>query len=201
MKDFIIKRIHSLLGIFPIGAFLVQHFFSNSYALISPEAFNEHSAFLVSLPLVVLIELGVIYLPILAHIIFGFIIIYKGRNNVTHYGYFRNWMYFAQRVTGILATIFVVTHTYTTRISHFIHGETFTFNDMATTLQDPFWFWFYAVGMVSVTFHFCNGIWSFLITWGITVSQKAQRAVSALTMAAFVLMTVWGFVFMNAFLS
>lgn len=33
-------KLHSLSGIVPIGAFLIEHFFENSYALVSPEKFN-----------------------------------------------------------------------------------------------------------------------------------------------------------------
>ncbi|MBI1909993.1 MAG: succinate dehydrogenase [Deltaproteobacteria bacterium] len=199
MSDFVVKRIHSLLGIFPIGAFLLQHFFSNSYVFISAQAYNEHSEFLTSLPMVELIELSTIYLPIFLHIVLGLAIVYRGRNNVTSYNYFRNWMFFLQRATGVIAVVFIATHSYTTRIATWLAHEEMTFQKMSDTLHQPFWFWFYAIGITSVTFHFCNGVWSFLVTWGITVGPKAQKVSSAVSMFGFVLMTALGFAILLRF--
>ncbi len=191
-SSLITKRLMSFLGIMPIGIFLLQHLFGNSYIFVSEEAFNEHSEFLTSLPMVYLIELGTIYVPILLHAALGVAIIYKGKNNFTHYPHFRNWMFFFQRLSGFLALIFIATHSYTTRISSVLAGKEFHAKDMMDRLHEPFWFWFYLVGVVMATFHFSNGLWSFLITWGITVGKKAQQMTSALTMGLFVLMSVWG---------
>ena len=198
-SSFWIKRIQSLSGIFPIGVFLLQHLFGNSYAFISAEKFNEHSEFLTSLPMVYLIELGGIYFPILLHASLGLVIIYRGENNFTNYNYFRNWMFFFQRLTGVLALVFIATHSYTTRISSVLAGKEFEFADMAAPLAPPAWFWFYFVGVLAVVFHFCNGLWSFLVTWGITIGPKVQRVSSAATMTLFVFMGIWGISILLAF--
>lgn len=183
---FLLKRLFSLAGIFPIGAFLLQHLFGNAFVFVSPEAYNEHSEFLTSLPLVVLIEIGFIYMPILFHAAVGLVIMYRGESNFIDYGYSRNWLYFAQRITGMLALVFIATHSFTTRISSFLLGEQFHFADMQQILQNPYWFWFYVVGVLAVTFHFSNGLWSFLVTWGITVGPKAQRFTAACSWVLFV---------------
>lgn len=190
-SSFLLKRLMSITGLLPVGGFLVQHFFSNSYIFISDHAYNEHAEFLTSLPMVVIIELLLIYFPILLHAGLGLAIIYRGENNFTHYGQFRNWMYFLQRLTGVVALVFIATHSYTTRIHSYLHNYEMTADLMRRTLQQPFWFWFYFVGILSAVFHFCNGIWSFLITWGITIGKQAQKVSSALTMGLFVLMSVW----------
>lgn len=190
-RSFYLKRLMSITGMLPVGGFLLQHLFSNSYIFISVKAFNEHSEFLTSLPMVVLLELGMIYFPILLHAVLGIAIIYKGENNFVSYGKFRNWLFFFQRLTGLLALVFIATHSYTTRISSFLAGKEITAAVMSTTLKQPFWFWFYLVGVLSVCFHFSNGLWSFLVTWGITVGKKAQQMSSALTMGVFVVMSLW----------
>lgn len=191
MSSLLLKRVHSLLGIFPVGAFLLQHFYSNSYAFISPEAYNEHSAFLVSLPLVYFLEIGFIYLPILFHAVFGLLIVYKGQNNVASYSTGRNWAYFFQRVTGVVALIFVLVHVSTTRLSTIFFGHEITFQTMQDKLGNPLWFWFYMIGVLSVVYHFANGVWNFLVTWGITVSDKSQKAMAAVMMVCFVVMAAW----------
>ncbi len=183
----------------PVGGFLLQHFFSNSYIFISDQAYDEHTKFLTGLPMVVLLELSLIYLPILLHAALGVAIIYRGEQNFASYGRFRNWMYFFQRLTGLIAFAFIATHTYTTRIQGLFFGKEINAEHMTQVLKDPFWFWFYAVGMVTVVFHFSNGLWSFLITWGITVGKKAQQMVGALSMGLFVVMTVWGFMVLLKF--
>jgi succinate dehydrogenase / fumarate reductase cytochrome b subunit len=190
-SSFYLKRLMSITGMLPVGGFLVQHLFSNSYIFNSIEAFNEHSRFLTSLPLVILLEGGLIYAPIALHAALGIAVIYKGQNNFTSYGQYRNWMFFLQRLTGFLALVFIATHSYTTRIQAVIRGTEVTAQHMSQILSDPFWFWFYMVGVVSVAFHFANGLWSFLVTWGITVGPKTQRMTSALTMGMFVVVSLW----------
>lgn len=190
-QSFYLKRLMSITGMLPVGGFLLQHLFSNSYIFKSDQAFNEHSMFLTSLPMVYLLEVGLIYLPILLHAALGLAIIYKGQNNFTSYGKFRNWMFFFQRLTGFVALAFIATHSYSTRIQSVIHGTEYTAALMRQTLTQPFWFWFYVVGVLSVVFHFANGLWSFLVTWGITVGRKTQQMTSALTMGLFVVMSIW----------
>jgi succinate dehydrogenase / fumarate reductase cytochrome b subunit len=190
-SSFYVKRLMSITGMLPVGGFLLQHLFSNSFIFNSVAAFNEHSKFLTSLPMVYLLEGGLIYAPIALHAVLGVAIIYKGQNNFTSYSRYRNWMFFFQRLTGFFALVFIATHSYMTRIKSVIHGYEMTAQMMSQILAQPFWFWFYMVGVVSVVFHFSNGLWSFLVTWGITVGQKTQRISGALTMGVFVVMALW----------
>ena len=191
-SSFLLKRLMSITGMLPVGGFLLQHFFSNSYILVSTQAFDEHSKFLTSLPMVVLLELGMIYFPIALHAALGLVIIYRGENNFTDYGWFRNWMFFFQRLSGFLALVFIATHSYTTRIKSFLAGIDMTAAHMSAILKQPFWLWFYFAGVVMVMFHFSNGLWSFLVTWGITIGKRAQKVSAALTMGLFVVMALWG---------
>lgn len=190
--SFLLKRLMSITGLVPVGGFLVQHFFSNTYAFLSPDAYNAHTRFLTSLPLVVLIEASLIYFPILLHAVFGIAVIYRGQNNFTQYSTFRNGMFFLQRLTGLAALVFIAVHSYTTRIKTGLAGQEITFAAMSEILKRPVWFWFYLVGVISSVFHFTNGIWNFLVTWGITIGPKAQRVSAALSMTLFVLMSALG---------
>ena len=40
-RSFWARRLHSLSGVIPIGAFLVEHFFTNSFSRQGPEAYNR----------------------------------------------------------------------------------------------------------------------------------------------------------------
>ena len=54
-------------------------------------------------------------------------------------------------------------------------------------------FAFYLVGIISAIFHFANGLWSFLVSWGITVSPRSQVISTYVTIVIFVALSIcWG---------
>src|SRR3954468_7030950 len=70
--SFLLRRLHSLSGIVPVGAFLVEHFVSNAFATNGPHAYAEQVKFLTGLPFAVVLEWVGIYIPLLYHAIYGF---------------------------------------------------------------------------------------------------------------------------------
>jgi succinate dehydrogenase / fumarate reductase, cytochrome b subunit len=66
-NSFLLRRLHSLSGIVPIGAFLLEHFISNFEAFHGPEAYGKQVAFLNNLPFVLAMEICFIWIPILFH--------------------------------------------------------------------------------------------------------------------------------------
>ena len=90
---FVLKRLHSLTGVVPIGLFLLEHFFTNSRALQGEGAFNQAAKELAQIPYVALVEALGIWLPILFHAVLGVIIATTGQVNVGRHGYARNWQY------------------------------------------------------------------------------------------------------------
>ncbi|WP_249870940.1 succinate dehydrogenase cytochrome b558 subunit [Oceanobacillus saliphilus] len=174
-REFFYRRLHSFLGVVPIGIFLVQHLIVNHFAVYGEESFNQAAGFMGGLPFVLLLEIFVIYLPILFHAILGVYIVFTARNNVSRYGFFRNWMFKIQRITGIITLIFIVWHVFETRVQIGLGNAEANYSLMEGILTNPFMFWFYVIGVISTVFHFANGLWSFLVTWGITQSPKSQR--------------------------
>ena len=76
--SFVLRRLHSLTGIMPVGAFLFEHILiSNSTAISGPDAYERQVSFLANLPLVFFLELFGIWLPILFHALYGFYIWYR----------------------------------------------------------------------------------------------------------------------------
>ena len=55
--SFWLRRLHSLSGIVPIGAFLIEHFISNAFATRGPAAYTKQVELLSSFPFVVGLEL------------------------------------------------------------------------------------------------------------------------------------------------
>ena len=70
---------------------------------------------------------------------------------------------------------------------------------MADILSNPWMMAFYIVGVVSAIFHFANGLWTFCISWGITVSAKSQRINTYVTMAIFLILSYVGVTALLAF--
>jgi len=172
---FFLRRLHSLTGVFPIGAFLLEHMFSNSFIVLGPKAYNNQIAFLQNLPYVLVLEVVFIYLPILYHALYGFYVMFTGKNNLGWYPYKENWLYAMQRWTGMISLIYIGYHAYHTRGVNLLYGAEVSYERMAQIMHDPKMFWFYIVGLAAVMFHFANGMWGFLISWGITTGPQARR--------------------------
>jgi succinate dehydrogenase / fumarate reductase, cytochrome b subunit len=199
MLPFYLRRLHSLTGVLPIGAFLVEHFFTNSFAMFGPEVYNSKVEFFMGLPYILLIEIGLIWTPILFHALYGMYIICTGQVNVGRYGYFRNWMYLLQRISGVVAFAFIIYHVYATRISSLLTGNHVSFESVQQSLQNPLILVFYILGVVSASYHLGNGMFGFLITWGIAIGDKAQRAVSVACVLLSTMMVVFGLAALSYF--
>ncbi len=172
---FWLRRLHSLAGIFPIGFFLLEHMFTNSFILFGAEAYNRQIKFLQSLPLVVFLEITFIGIPILYHALYGIYVWTTGKNNLAWYPYPKNILYTFQRWTGLVTFVYIGYHVYHTRIAHALYGTEVSFARMQELMATPWIFWFYIAGLAAVMFHFANGIWGFLVSWGFTVSQRSQK--------------------------
>lgn len=191
-REFLMRRLHSLLGVIPIGLFLTQHLFINHFATQGVEAFNQASHFMANLPFVIFLEIFVIYLPLMYHAFYGLYIAFTAKNNPGHYSYARNILFVAQRYTGVFLVVFIAWHVFETRFQVAIGADEADFSMMENILTNPFMFAFYVLGVVSATFHFANGLWSFFVTWGITVSEKAQRYSTYFTLLVFIVLTIIG---------
>ncbi len=190
-REFFNRRLHSLLGVIPVGLFLTQHLVVNHFATKGEEAFNNAAHFMESLPFRIFLEVFIIFLPILYHAIYGLYIAFTAKSNVSNFNTFRNWMFVLQRVTGVITFIFVIWHVWETRIAAAFGAEV-NFQMMEDILANPFMLWFYIICVVSAIFHFANGLWSFCVTWGITVTPRSQQISTYVTMAFFVVLSIVG---------
>lgn len=190
-REFLNRRLHSLLGVIPVGLFLVQHLVVNQFATRGAESFNRAAQFMEHLPFRYLLEAVVIFLPLLYHAVYGLYIAFTAKNNVSNYGFFRNWMFLLQRITGVITLIFVAWHVWETRIAAAL-GQEVNYDMMEAILSNPFMLVFYIVGVVSTIFHFANGLWSFFVSWGITVTPRSQLILTYVTLAIFVALSYVG---------
>ena len=193
--SFVLRRLHSLTGIIPVGAFLFEHILiSNASALGGPAAYERQVRFLGNLPLVFFLELFGIWLPIAYHALYGFYIWYRGESNTAAYPWTGNWMYTLQRWSGGIAFIYIVWHTYTMRFSGIdLHDDpAASFGKVAHEVHVPFLLVFFIVGLIAASWHFAYGIWLFCAKWGIVSGDRAQKRLLRLCMAFFGLMAIVG---------
>jgi len=171
--SYILDKLQSLSGVIPIGAFLAEHFWSNSYALVSVGKYNQVSEELQQIPWRIIVETCVLFIPILFHGLYGIYIWWKGKSNALGHPWMANWLYVLQRWTGIIAFIFIGWHLYTERFLG--HGVT-SYADVQHNMMNPWYVAFYIVGVTASSFHLGNGLWNFACKWGLAATVKAQQA-------------------------
>ncbi len=196
--QFLIYRLFSLAGLVPVGAFLAVHLLTNASVLAGPAAFQSRVDMIHSLgPLLVPVEFAFIFLPLLFHAVIGFLIIANGLPNVGSYPYVGNVRYTLQRVTGMIAFVFIIWHVLQLHwLGSPVGGGQFDPHHASSTAAAalrPLWVSaLYAVGVLSAVFHFANGLWTLGITWGIWTSPAAMRRANAVSVVVGVLLAVAG---------
>ena len=202
--SFLLRRLHSLTGVAPIGVFLIVHLITNSsivWGLINQgkhegvhagaATFQHEVNFIHSLPFLILIEVFGLWLPIAFHSILGIYYATKGKGNTAAYSYQGNWRYGLQRISGYIGVLFIFYHVATLRWgwTFLVPGGTkwsaeYAASTMAACLQGGtdgltaggiVVSIFYMLGVSLLVFHFANGLWTAAITWGITITARAQR--------------------------
>jgi succinate dehydrogenase / fumarate reductase cytochrome b subunit len=199
--SFLLRRLHSLTGIVPVGLFLIEHFVSNAFATKGPGAYSKQVEFLSSFPFVFGLELFGIWLPILYHSLYGFYIWYRGESNIADYPWAGNWMYSAQRWTGGIAFLYIIWHTYTMRFSgtHILSHPDLAFGKVQNELIHVWALAFYAAGIVCASWHFAYGLWLFAAKWGITQGPIARRRWGYVCFAIAIGFIVVGFLTLTVF--
>jgi len=216
-SSFIWRRLHSLSGILPVGAYLCFHIYENLGALRGPEAYNEtitHVNTMLPRAYFYLVELAVVIGPLLFHSLYGLYIASTGASNVGSYSYSSNWAYWAQRVSGYVAFVYLLIHVGVLRVAVTLGGfhlaahsgpapgqlDLVTYADVAAHLGNPemmaihTWmagthmFVLYVIGTLLTIFHFTNGLNGFAWTWGIAVGPVGQARVRVVGWILFVVL-------------
>ena len=203
-REFLLRRLHSLSGIFPIGVFLVEHFFSNAFATNGPAAYNDNVRVLTGLPFVFFLELFFIWVPLAYHAGYGFFIWWRGESNVgAAYPWLGNWMYTLQRWTGAIAFFYMGWHVWSMRFNgvHLLTNSAAAFWKVQNEFHNPWAVAFYFVGIIAASWHFAYGLWLFAAKWGITVGDRARRNFGVVCLLIGVVFVVVGTATMVAFLT
>ncbi|MEQ8786535.1 MAG: succinate dehydrogenase cytochrome b558 subunit [Pirellulaceae bacterium] len=207
--EFLIRRLHSLSGLIPVGAFTVVHLLANASTLGGGMSYQNTVYQIHSLGAILpVVEWVFIFIPILFHAILGVVIIRGGLPNSGAYPLQKNVRYTLQRATGMIAFVFIVWHVFhmhgwfhfdawVNNVAKPLMGSQFrAFNAASTggaamqaSILIPI---LYAVGVLSIVYHLANGIWTMGITWGVWTTPAAQRRADRLCMGFGLLLAAVG---------
>ena len=194
---YLLRRLHSLSGVVPIGAFLLFHLTTNASIIwgrmlarsrfgdAGVETFQHEVNFIHSLPALQLVEWFILFIPIAFHALLGIYYATTGKGNVKAYNYQDNWRYSLQRLSGYIGVLFIFMHVTSLRFGWTYGGlmPSFDAEHAASTTATHFqqggagllMAVFYLVCVTALVFHFANGLWTAAITWGLTISVEGQK--------------------------
>jgi succinate dehydrogenase / fumarate reductase cytochrome b subunit len=205
--EFAIRRLHSLLGIVPLGLYMVVHLTTNASLMNGPATFQRAVYAIHSFgKLLPLIEWGGIFLPLIFHAVLGVWIAKTGKMNDSQYRFASNRRYSWQRWTGFVALVYLFfhilhmhgwfhAHFWLDAISNFGLGVFKPYSAASTlVLAMQGWFWpgFYLIGMLCCVYHLANGLWTAGITWGLWISPAAQDRATKVCGAIGILLAIIG---------
>jgi succinate dehydrogenase / fumarate reductase cytochrome b subunit len=182
-RTFILRKLHQLTGIVPLGLYFLVHMYTNSTVMSGEKVFEDHVTDIHHLPYLLFIEIFGIFLPLLFHSVYGIFISVEARPNAGNYGYSRNWFYVFQRVTGVFLFFFLLFHILNLRFG-LIPGlnttpvagnATLAYDIVAREFAIPWVMILYILGITATAWHLAYGVWLFALDWGILIGEKAQK--------------------------
>jgi succinate dehydrogenase / fumarate reductase cytochrome b subunit len=206
--EFLIRRLHSLSGLVPVGAYMCVHLLTNASVLAGAGSFQDQVDTIHKLgPVLPLVEWTFIFLPIIFHAVVGMWIAVKCEPNSGQYRYGSNIRYTLQRATAWIALFFIFWHVFhmhgwfhndlwLDKVAKPLFGGQFdpkhATSSAALALSGLLAKILYAIGVVSCVYHLANGIWTAGITWGVWTTPAAQKRADYVCAAFGVLFTVVG---------
>lgn len=205
--EFAIRRVHSLLGLVPLGLYMCVHLTTNASLLNGSETF-QRAVFLIHSPgkLLPIIEWGFIFIPLVFHAVIGVWIAKTGRDNSSSYRFVNNKRYVWQRWTGVIALVYLFCHVL--HLHGWFHAHVWldvirpvglgafrpynAASSLVYAMQGFFWPAFYYIGVMACIYHLANGVWTAGITWGLWISPAAQARASKVCVAFGVILAVIG---------
>ena len=182
-RTFVLRKLHQLTGIVPLGLFLLEHFYTNSKAMTGPADFDNAVKDLQSIPYILFVEVLGIFIPLIYHAVYGLFITWEARPNNLACPYPRNWFYTIQRVTGVILFFFITFHVLNFRFGlvpglndlSVAEHPMQSFNIVSREFRNYAVFAVYVVGITATVWHLANGLWLFAVDWGLVIGERAQR--------------------------
>lgn len=172
-----LKKLHSLSGVLPLGVFVVLHLWITASVVGSRAVYDRQIGLIHSGVLGVLEPL--VIAPLFFHGIYG-VIRALGPRDPDH-AYESDVHATLQRISGVVVLVFISLHVWEFRGPTWTQGlsesaySTKLVQDLSSTRYGVPWIALgYIAGMAGSLFHLVNGMTSFCTRWGYTASKAAQ---------------------------
>jgi succinate dehydrogenase / fumarate reductase cytochrome b subunit len=179
------RRLHSLTGALALGLFLLGQLWIQGRALQGASAYESALSFGMPTKLWMVLEVPLVYLPLLFHAGYGIAIAGERAQGLGRRPYRQSWAWWLQRASGAVALLFIAYHFWQFRWQVWrgqLTQQDF-FPILCATLSSTAWGMplaalGYLVGNAACIVHFCNGLSGFFFRWGITRTRHAVARTS-----------------------
>lgn len=198
------KQILSLFGLVPLALYVVLHLWTNMKSLESPEVFDAALFANHNSPFFLFLEVFGLGVPLLAHTWLGLFEIARARPNNAAYPLFNNLKFLLQRISAVGVLLFLGAHVVKARLQPAIAcinpprcAETWA--GMHEAFHEPLTLTVYVLGLLGISYHLANGLYTASMRWGVVVSDAGRRRALMLSAVCFVVLLVmsfsslWGF--------
>lgn len=179
--SFVLHRLFSLSGAVLVFYFF-YHLFIHGGRFLPFNDFFSQSFFLARF-----FHWGLLFV-IFFHAFSGVALLQKGRGNLIAYSYADNWRFSFQYGAGFFTMVFLIYHIVVMR---FAEGEasvdTLWF---VHQLETPWKVIVYMLGTLAASFYATNGIWNFLVSWGVLVNAASRGGCLKICRVGFVGLTL-----------
>jgi len=175
-SSYLLRKLHSLSGIIPVGAFLAEHFWSNSAALVSAQKYNDVSQELQTIPFRPFVEWAAIFCRFVSRRVRH---IHLATRQVERIGLSLG-RELALHVSAIHRIDRICVHCVALVYRALAHARTFNVRVCGGRFVASAVSHFFVIGIVASSFHLGVGIWNFLCKWGLAATVRAQRAAGQL---------------------
>jgi succinate dehydrogenase / fumarate reductase cytochrome b subunit len=182
------RRWFSLIGLVPLGAYVVMHLLSVSQWWSGPDAYDaairaSHGSWLTWLGTVVLLSF------VGYHAVIGLQQIGRARMMSPKPTRVLHWTYILQRIAGLGILAFIPAHVYKAKIGPALAGTPETFAGMhqafAETPEHLLTLGVYLLGTAGVAYHLAHGLWTASVSFGLVQSAAAQRRMQYVSVGFF----------------
>jgi succinate dehydrogenase / fumarate reductase cytochrome b subunit len=196
-RDFILARLGSFFAFAPLALWTIVHLW-HQLAAYQPENVRalawqtevEHHGSDAGAWLTFIVVL----FPLVWHTVWGIGRMFKSRPAVANRG-FSNLRYVIQRLSAIGLLLFLGAHLYLAWFKpRFLEGRPEPFEEIAFEMHSHIpTLIVYILGILAISYHLANGLWSFLsMGWGVTVSKSALAWTEKVALLFFFVLLIIG---------
>lgn len=195
---FLRSRLGSILAVFPLSVWTVNHLWNNLAAFNGADAWQA-SVTTYAHPVAQLTTAIIVLLPLVLHMVWGIGRLLTARPNNIRYTNFTNFKYALQRLSAIGVMLFLGAHLWLAMLHpRLVEGAPEAFSDISHEMHFHLpTLIVYLLGTLGVAYHLANGLGTFAMGWGVVASRRALLKAQWGVYAVFLILLAmsWGVIY------